>query len=556
MIRFTYDENFIYLNGLPSTDNTMLKVHLSADKLTKGWQIALNHHSMSEIYKAYPDLRNNQEFLNLGMEVKRRFDAKLELKKKFRLVGPIESKLRPYQYEDANYLHAIGSGGIFNEPRTGKTPTAIAVMEMHGGFRNLVVCPASLLLNWEKEIKEWWPECTPHVIDTTKAKRPELYREFASAAKKLPSVLIMSKDTWKIDKDVVYEEQGRKKATLAKLVYDTVLVDEAHFLRNSTAQTEAIYKIKADHRYAMTGTPTVNHPSDILGTLHFINPKRFPSYWKFADRYFQVNSGQHSVKPELGWPKPHRKQELQEIVGIDSVQRKRKEVMPWLPPKQFKVISCKMTAKQERLYQEMKTFFTAIDKDDDVEIDVEGVLTQFMRMRQLCLDPRLLDFTEKGSKTVALLDFLENHREPMVVMSMFTSYLKLIEEDVKKLGLKVGMIHGEMSAVQKNNSVVSFQQGKIDILLCNIISAGVGFTLDASRTIIFTDRAWTPAENDQAEDRICPTSEERNHAHGIIDFECVKSVDRRINNILKKKKSLVEYINEGGREAIKFLIGE
>jgi SNF2 family DNA or RNA helicase len=351
-------------------------------------------------------------------------------------------------------------------------------------------------------------------------------------------------------------------------MFDCLIIDEAHRLRNiNTAQSQAIFKLGkvAKRRFALTGTPTINHASDIGGILMFLYPKKYPSYWQFCERYFQVNDSPHHVGQEVGWPKSARIKEMQELVGILSVQRKRSEVMPWLPKKQFKSLSCSMSGKQLKLYNEMKEFFTATDDfhiseadlnnyEESPTLDAMNPIVQLMRLRQLSLDPRLVGFDVVGAKTKTLLDYLENRREPIVVMSMFTSYLKMIAEDIKKLKLRVGFVHGQMTSNQKDQAVKDFQAGKLDVLLCNIISAGVGLTMDKSNAVIFIDRAWTPAENEQAEDRICPTSEERNHAHLVVEITCEDSVDARISKILKKKKSLVQYINEGGREAIRNLI--
>lgn len=226
--------------------------------------------------------------------------------------------------------------------------------------------------------------------------------------------------------------------------------------------------------------------------------------------------------------------------------------MPWLPEKERFTIPVKMTPKQAKLYADMKKWFTA--QDEEQEIDAANIISQLMRLRQLSLDPRLLDFSEVGAKTKAILEWLDNNREPIVIMSMFTSYLKLLKNDIAKLGLKVGEINGEMTGKQKQQTATMFQQGKLDVLLCNVISAGTGFTLDRSTTVLFLDTAWNPAENDQAEDRVCPTSPEKNHKHVVGLFIAQDTVDERMVNILKKKRDLTDYINEGGWKAIKELV--
>jgi SNF2 family DNA or RNA helicase len=302
----------------------------------------------------------------------------------------------------------------------------------------------------------------------------------------------------------------------------------------------------------LTGTPSVKHAVDIYGILKFLQPKKYPSYWQFVDRYFHKYETFYGT--DIGSVKGSRSVELQEMTGLLSVQRKRSDIMQWLPSKTRVDFPVVMNDKQAKLYKQMAEEFCA--QDDEVVVDTSTVLTQLLRLRQLTIDPRLLGFDVVGEKTKAIIEYLQNSNEPIVLMSMFTSYLKLLEKELKDLGFKVGMINGEMNHVDKQQTVTSFQRGELDVVLCNIISAGVGFTLDKAETIIFVDKAWNPSDNEQAEDRITPVSQERNHKHMIITFECVRSVDHKINKLLNQKKRITDIINEGGLQAIKRLIKE
>jgi SNF2 family DNA or RNA helicase len=236
--------------------------------------------------------------------------------------------------------------------------------------------------------------------------------------------------------------------------------------------------------------------------------------------------------------------ELQDLIDAMSTQRLRKDVMQWLPDKERHTHLCRMEPKQQKLYQSMLEDFFA--KQGDLEIDTQNVLSQLMRLRQLCLDPSLLGFNAPSAKTEAILEAIEDgtYDEPVIIMSMFTSYLNLLKPLIEKLGKRVGMITGEMSNKEKNDTAQAFQQGKLDVLLCNIISAGTGFTLDKGEVIIFTDKAWNPSDNEQAEDRITPTQQDRNHKHFIVSMVCENTIDERINRILERKESLTAFVNQ------------
>jgi SNF2 family DNA or RNA helicase len=523
-MKATFDNDFVYFSELDRTERYQLENKHNAIKVKNGLRVPCNLWSMQELSKDFPQVSRQLEAneqakkdgLNRLVELKREASQYI-----------FDERLRGYQNEDVYYLKALKCAGVFNEQRTGKTPTMISLIKELNPLKVLIVCPASLVYNWQREFEKWFPEKQTYVVKDKKE------------VKYYGGIVIISKDRLKTMK----HWQNQK--------YDMVIIDEAHFLRNyKTAQSKAIFKLQAERKYALTGTPTVKHPADIYGILHFLYPKKFPSYWQFAERYFKVEENFMGYNEILD-VKKHRIDELQNIIGIISVQRKRKEVMDWLPDKERVTFYCEMTNKQSKAYKEMLDYFFV----EDTDVDASSVLTQLIRLRQLCLEPSLVDLDVGSGKTDALLDYLkESSSEPVIIMSMFTSYLKFIKPLIENIGLRVGMIHGEMSNQEKMEQAEQFQLGNIDVLLCNIISAGTGFTLDRADTIIFMDKAWNPAENEQAEDRITPTTKEKLHKHTIISFVCQSTVDEKINTLLENKKSLTDIVNEGGLQAIKKLL--
>jgi SNF2 family DNA or RNA helicase len=528
------DDDFIYFNNVTIQERSRLLNFHNAVKVKNGFRVPMNLWSLRELIKDFPQVKSvlepNRQAKENGLK------SLVELKKQAREFV-FDKRLRGYQNEDVYYLKALKCAGVFNEQRTGKTPTMISLIAKLFPRTNLIVCPASLVYNWQREFEKWLPNIRVAVVTGTPKKREQIYKDF----KEHGGVLVVSKDTLKVDTD--------KSVYLQ--TFGMVIVDEAHFLRNyKTAQSKALFKLKAERKYALTGTPTVKHPADIYGILHFLYPKKFTSYWQFAERYFKVEENFMGYNEVLG-VKKHRIDELQNIVGIISVQRKRKDVMEWLPQKERITFYCEMTPKQRKAYKEMLDYFFI----ENTLVDASTILAQLTRLRQICLEPSLLNLDMESGKTEALIDYLkESSSEPIVIMSMFTSFLKLMKTKLESLKFKVGMIHGEMTNKQKMEQAEKFQRGEIDVLLCNIISAGTGFTLDRAETIIFTDKAWNPAENEQAEDRITPTTPDKVHKHTIISFVCQNTVDEKINTLLENKKSLTDIVNEGGLKAIKKLL--
>ena len=506
----------------------------------QSWRFPKSIHALDEIMKFLPDIAHVDAWQEMYSKLSEGRRKLKELKEQPNTEDtPNTEGLRPYQQQDIQYLTSIPNAAVFNQARTGKTPTMIRTIRKRRTMRNVIVCPASLQLNWKKEIERWHPSATVHMYTGTPKQRQQQLDEF-HAPRIYPAYLIISKDTLK-----------RDLSALDRTAYDVLVVDEAHFLRNrTTAQTKAVHSLgkQAKHRYALTGTPTVKHPSDIFGILSFLYPSKFTSYWYFIERYFKVY--ENGFGREVGELKPNREAELKDLIDAMSTQRLRKEVMQWLPEKQYHEHTITLSAAQQKVYKSMADDFIA-KMADGTEIDAQNVLTQLIRLRQITNDPNLLSIDAPSAKTDAILDIIENNiytenTEPIVIMSMFTSYLKHIKPMLEKLGKRVGMIHGEMTVQEKDETVQTFQAGRIDILLCNIISAGTGFTLDKGEVIIFTDKAWNPSDNEQAEDRITPTQKDNAEGkkHFIVSLVCENTVDAYIETILKRKDSLTSIINQ------------
>ena len=538
-MKYSCDTHFIYLTNTPFVRKDEIKENLSGvffdtEKRGKGWRFPRTLHAYRELFKAFPELQSNFEFVQDGKKAAKQLEETLYAKKHFRFD---DERLREYQNQDAAFIESRGNLAsgclVLNEPRTGKTPTMITVLKALNKKVNIVICPSSLVFNWAKEFQKWYPECLVYPVNGTKKQRQVTYDNFHEVVSvtRDKAVLIISKDTWKMEKE------------LQEWKFDVAIVDEAHFLRNwKSKQSESIFNLKSKVKYALTGTPAVKHGSDIYGLLHFINPDAFPSYWQFTDRYWNILD--NGWGKDVAEPKKNREEELLNLMAMNSVQRKRKEVMQWLPAQTRQTISVQMGKKQTSYYDKMLDTFEVWDEKEKHGVDTLNVLSQLMRLRQICLDPRLLGFKEVGAKTTALLEFAEEMSEPFIVMTMFSSYFELVKGDLEKLGKRVAIIDGSVSKQARQRVVEMFQKGKIDILLANIIAAGTGLTLDRADTIVFMDKSFSPADNEQAQDRIVPTTDDRYHPINIISFVAEGTVDERINDILERKEDLTKMINK------------
>lgn len=529
MIEVTAD--FIFIKSNYEDYNKMkytLNGSWSAAK--KSWRFPKSTFVLDEIAHALPAHAKTKEF----SEARASLEAARANLKQAKHAQPTHAhdRLRPYQHQDVQYLSRIPSAGVFNQPRTGKTPTMIETIKARATYRNMIICPASLQYNWKAEIERWHEGSRVIMFSGKATERRKAAIQFMEETQ-TPTYLIVSKDL------------AKKEVMALSFAHDVCVVDEAHFLRNrDTMQSKAVRAIgsKAAHRYALTGTPAVKHPSDVFGILQFLYPKKFSSYWDFINRYFDTRD--NGFGTEITTTKKHREEELKDLLDAVSTQRLRKDVMQWLPDKQYHQHRCMMSDKQFDAYESMlKDFFVQFE---DTIIDTQNVLAQLTRLRQLCLDPALLGLNIPSAKTEALIEAIEDgtYDEPLVIMSMFSAYFQIIKPRLEKLGKRVGEIHGKMTNSQKDEMSKAFQRGELDVLLCNIISAGVGFTLDRGEVVIFMDKAWNPAENEQAEDRVCPTSVEKVHKHFVVSMICTGTIDERIDSMLTNKKHMNEIINK------------
>lgn len=445
-----------------------------------------------------------------------------------------DTRLRPYQRVDVNYLNKIGSAGIFNAMRTGKTPTTLILAEAKGFNSIVVVAPASLLINWKEEIEKWTNFQTIILNGTKKQRQIHLKNYIQQQQKK---ILVVSYETLRND---LSELKGKLKG------FDCMIVDEAHRLRSlikgkrASKESKAVVALGklAGTRYALTGTPTVKEGQEIWGILHFLYPSRFPGYWQFVDRYFNKRSNGFGI--EIAGYK--RKGELQDILAVISTNRKRKNVMVWLPEKQYQTIKLEMNTKQAKVYKDVLETFEYEDK-----IDAPGVLAQLIRLKQVATCPGMLLDNVINEKEKFILEWISDHpTEPVIIFSTFSSYLKVLQKKIKGSRL----IIGDVSKNDRDKVVKDFQAGRSNVILANIKAAGTGLTLDKAETVIFLDKEYNPSDNEQAEDRIVPVAKERNHNMHVISLVMIHTVDEMINDLLLQKIDITKVINSGGIVAL------
>lgn len=446
----------------------------------------------------------------------------------------MESKsLRKYQRDDAEFLASIPYSACFNEQRTGKTPTALEVVKLRRlqEERVLIITTASSLFQWKEEYETWLGKncvvCTG--TPTNKLK----------AIGSWTNGLVVSLDSFK--------ETASRSGLIEPILSrepKMVILDEAHKIKNpKSANAKAIFKTRhIPYRLALTGTPAQGKPYDVFSILKFLFPSDFGSYWKFIDEYFEI---QDNIVWQNGRPrkfktydnfKPNKATQLQELLNTFSTQRKRKDVMPWLPDKFYERVKLSPTREQKKYLKDLEETYRTED------IITTGILDRLVRCRQICLDPSLLNLQGKSPKTEWIMQYLKDYPdEQIIIFSKFTSYLIKLSE---QLQTSWALLVGSTPAKQRGQFIKDFQAGKFKVFLINVDAGKEALTLDAAETTIFTDKFPPIGSIEQAEDRFIASTEEKAHkAHKIIELMITDTFDEQIYKLLEKRKSETDIIN-------------
>lgn len=448
-------------------------------------------------------------------------------------------ELRPYQIEDAKFLAQLDCAGCFNEQRTGKTPTIIQVLIYKRLRKALIVCPASALYQWQEEHMRWTGKPCVVIAGTPKQKQKAIQNWTYGAIISYGSLKLIQRKN---------KQTGEIRTTgmlqdILNANPEVVIADEAHRMKNpGSATAKALFAlIKVPYRYALTGTPAPNKPYEIYSILHWLYPERFKTYWTFINKYFetvrQMNYGSSKPYIEIGSFKTGMQQALQIFLNTRTTQRKRIEVMPWLPQKDYQRIRLPASPEQIKYLNDLEQFY------ETEHIITQGTLDRLVRYRQICLHPVLLKLKGGSPKMDWVLQYLNDYpNRPTIIFSKFTSFLKILDHEIQN---KKGVIIGDTPIIIRNQLKNDFQSGKIDLLLINIDAGKESLTLDRAETIIFTDKYPPVSDILQAEDRFVATTEQlKDKPHTIIELMIRKTYDEHLYELIQENASEIDIIND------------
>ncbi|MGI0486288.1 DEAD/DEAH box helicase [Pantanalinema rosaneae CENA516] len=463
-----------------------------------------------------------------------------------------QGELRPYQSRGVGWLAFLEQWGLgaclADDMGLGKTPQLIAFL-LHLKQQELltaptlIVCPTSVLGNWEREIKRFAPSLK--VLLHHGEGRPK-GKGFAKAVQS-KDVIITS-----------YALVQRDVKDLQTVSWQGIVLDEAQNIKNPDAkQSQAVRQLEAQFRIALTGTPVENRLSELWSILDFLNPA-YLGPKNFFQRRFATPIERYGDTSSL--------QTLRSLVQPFILRRLKtdKDIIQDLPEKQEMTVFCGLTNEQASLYQHMvEKSLAEIDAAEGIQR--KGIILALLtKLKQICNHPTLflkeadatpidgssLPFDRRSGKVQRLEEMLEEvvaEGDRALIFTQFAEWGKLLKAHLdKQLGRETLFLYGSTSKKQREEMIDRFQHDPQAprIFILSLKAGGVGLNLTRANHVFHFDRWWNPAVENQATDRVFRIGQTRNVQ--VHKFVCSGTLEEKIHDLIESKKALAEQVVGAG----------
>ncbi|BAU65599.1 Non-specific serine/threonine protein kinase [Stanieria sp. NIES-3757] len=461
-------------------------------------------------------------------------------------------ELRPYQARGIGWLAFLEKWGLgaclADDMGLGKTPQLIGfVLHLKENYDLkqpiLVICPTSVLNNWEREVKKFAPDLSTlihHGDNRSKGKT------FAKEVKNKQLVITS------------YSLVYRDLETLKNIDWEGIVLDEAQNIKNSSAkQSQAVRQLPAKFRIALTGTPVENRLLELWSILDFLNPD-FLGTKTFFQKRFAISIEKYGDRDSL--------KILRSLVQPFILRRLKtdKEIIQDLPEKQEMNVFCGLSSVQAQLYQQIaEESLAQIESSEGIKR--RGlILTLLLRLKQLCNHPELLNakntsinptkninqFGNRSGKLLRLEEMLEElitEGDRALIFTQFSEWGKLLQPYLEsKLKGEVLFLYGATRRQQRQEMIDRFQNDPNgpQIFILSLKAGGTGLNLTRANHVFHVDRWWNPAVENQATDRAFRIGQKRNVQ--VHKFISTGTLEEKINDIIESKKELAEQTVDAG----------
>ena len=449
----------------------------------------------------------------------------------------LQKVLRKYQRDGYRWLRTLdgyGMGGILaDDMGLGKTVQVLSyllsIKELgENPLPSLIVCPASLVLNWAEECQKFTPELTCVVVDGDAAHRAALAEQWESA-----DLVVTSYDLLRRD-EALYENQK----------FYACILDEAQAIKNHTTQKyKAVCQVNSRVRFALTGTPVENRLGELWSIFSFLMPGYLPPYKSFCTRF---------EKPIVQEDDQTAVRRLNQLTGPFILRRMKAEVLKELPPKTENIYRIELEEEQHKLY-----LAAVLDAREKLKAakpeDKMAVFAVLMRLREICCDPHLIaDNWEGGSaKLDACTELVTSaveggHR--ILLFSQFTSMLDLLAKRLDEEGISHFTLQGSTPKPVRAELVRRFNGGEVSVFLISLRAGGTGLNLTAADIVIHYDPWWNVAAQNQATDRAYRIGQQ--NPVQVYKLIAQDTIEEKIVALQQAKQSLAETVTGSADGAI------
>ena len=461
----------------------------------------------------------------------------------YEIPADLDGVLRDYQKKGYYWLRTLKAncfGGILaDDMGLGKTLQVLTLLlslkeeSQKSGKKNgcsLIVCPASLVYNWQHEIKKFTPSLNCELAVGIK---PDRVRVTSEIDEEETDVIITSYDLLRRDIELY-----------KYLSFDCMIIDEAQFIKNQTTQVaRAVKSVSAAFKAALTGTPIENRLSELWSIFDFCMPGYLFSYKGFKEN-LEI--------PAIAEGDEGAMLRLKKMIAPFVLRRLKKDVLTDLPDKLEENIVTQMTKGQQELYnahlQQVKMLVSA-KSDEEIKSDRIMILSELTRLRQLCCDPGLIyDKYDGGSAKAELcVEMIKSAAESghkVLLFSQFTSMLDRLVALFKKEGISHYLLTGATRKEDRIKMVNAFQEDDTSVFCISLKAGGTGLNLTAADIVVHYDHWWNVAVENQATDRAHRIGQK--NVVTVYRLIMKDTIEERIIELQNRKKELADQLLNTG----------
>jgi hypothetical protein len=441
----------------------------------------------------------------------------------------LQAELRPYQvtgFQWLVFLNEAGWGGILaDDMGLGKTVQALSFFlhykNNNPGAKFMVVCPTTLMYNWENEVKKFTPSLTSYIHHGSKrSAHAKTFEPF--------DIIITTYGTMRSDIKVFKD-----------IEFDYVVLDESQSIKNPQSQVaKASLLLTAKNRLALSGTPLQNNTFDLYAQMNFLNPGMLGSREFFMNEF---------ATPIDKFQEDEVKQQLKKLTYPFMLRRTKEQVAKDLPEKMETILYCEMGKEQRKIYDAYRNLYReqimGMIEERGVERSTMHILQGLTKLRQICDSPAILNEAERYHNYSIKLDEITreikenvgNHKA--LVFSQFLGMLGLIKQELEKENIPYAYFDGSSTTTERERAIQEFQNtDECRVFLISLKAGGIGLNLTAADYVYIVDPWWNPAVEQQAIDRTHRIGQTKNiFAYRMI---CKDTIEEKMLTLQERKRAL------------------